>query len=287
MNSNSIAEAAKPYTDYDMIRNHTELPDFPNFRTQLLYTFLHKSSTFIEQSELFALVVSLAQLGLDTHDLVSVTNERKEKAEARSRQLKVLAGDYFSSRFYHLLAQAGQVEMTRQMATAICEVNRLKMNLYTRMRQWKMTADDYMQYSVSIKTQLYLSFSRALEGMKPNSWDDMLNGYTRCEVLLDELRRIERDRDFRSGWAFWHLLQIGTKEERRQLQNEDTDPGKLRALLHKYNVKATLFQMLESQFKTLSDKIRQFDSEKLVAELYQIGEPFLRAISAPRALEEV
>jgi heptaprenyl diphosphate synthase len=287
MDIHSIADATKRYTDYDMIREHIELPDFPNFRTRLLYTFLHKSPASLAVSELYVIVVSLAQMGLDTHDLVSETNDRKEKKEARSRQLKVLAGDYFSSRFYHLLAQAGQVEMTRHLASAICEVNRLKMNLYTRMRQWKMTADEYMQTSVSIKMQLYLAFSRVLEGLKPNSWHDMLHGYTRCEVLLDELRRIERDHDFRSGWAFWHLLQVGTKEERKQLQNADTDPGKLRTLLHKYNVKATLFAMLESQFKLLSDKIRQFDSEKLVNELYEIGEPFMRALTAPRVLEEV
>ncbi|MDF2658461.1 MAG: heptaprenyl diphosphate synthase component I-like protein [Paenibacillus sp.] len=287
MNIYSIADATKPYTDYDMIRDHTELPEFPNFRTQLLYTFLRKQSSYADQSELYSIVVSLAQLGLDTHDLVSETNERKEKKEARSRQMKVLAGDYFSSRFYHLLSQAGQVEMTRGIAAAICEVNRLKMNLYSRMRQWKMTTDEYMRFSVDIRMQLYLTFSKALEGLKPNSWHDMLQGYTQCEVLLNELGRIERERDFRCGWAFWHLLQIGTKEERKQLQNGDTDPGKLRSLLHKYNVKATLFQMLETQFKLLSDKIRQFDSEKLVGELYQIGEPFARALTAPRVLEEV
>jgi heptaprenyl diphosphate synthase len=126
-----------------------------------------------------------------------------------------------------------------------------------------------------------------LEGLKPNSWHDMLQGYTRCEVLLDELRRLERGNDVRSGWAFWHLLQVGTKEERKQLQQGDTDLGKLRMLFHKYNVQATLLQMLELQFKLLSDKIRQFDSEKLVNELNRIGDPFARALTATRALEEV
>ncbi|GAA3405202.1 heptaprenyl diphosphate synthase component 1 [Paenibacillus hodogayensis] len=287
MNSYSIADATKPYTEYDMIRDHTELPELPNFRTQLLYAFLNKSPAAGQQSELYALVASLAQMGLDTHDLVAETNDRKEKKEARSRQLKVLAGDYFSSRFYQLLAQAGQVEMTGHMATAICEVNRLKMNMYTRIRQWKMTADEYMQQAVSIKMQLFLTFSRLLEGMKPNSWPDMLHGYTSCEVLLDELRRIERGNDLRSGWAFWHLLQIGTKEEKKQLKNGESDPGKLRTLLHKYNVRATLLQMLDAQFNQLSDKIRQFDSDKLAGELHRIGDPFARAIAASRALEEV
>lgn len=287
MNMNSIADAAKPYTEYDMIANHTELPEFPNFRSQLLYAFLHKHPSFAQQSELYAVVVSLAQMALDTHELVAETNARKEKKEARSRQMKVLAGDYFSSRFYHLLAQNGHVEMTRHLASAICEVNRLKMSVYALVRQWKLTAEDYMQYSISIKMQLYLTFSRLLEGMKPSSWQDVLQDYTHCEVLLDELQRIESGTDFRSGWAFWHLLQVGTKEEKKQLRSEETDAGKLRSLIHKYNVKATLFQMLDSQFKQLSAKVRQFDSEKLVQELLQIGDPFRRALSARKVLEEV
>lgn len=288
MNSYSVADATKPYTEYDMIRDNTELPELPNLRTQLLYAFLHKEAGEVaDNSELYAIVVSLAQMGLDTHDLVSETNDRKEKKEARSRQLKVLAGDYFSSRFYQLLAQAGQVEMTRHLATAICEVNKLKMNLYIRMGQWKMTAEEYVHASVSIKMQLYLSFSRLLDKLAPNSWPEMLQGYTRCEVLLDELRRLERENDVRSGWAFWHLLQVGTKEEKKQLRHGHADPGKLRALVHKYNVRATLLQMLEFQFGMLSDKIRQFDSEKLVGELIRIGDPFARALTAARALEEV
>ncbi|MDF2723288.1 MAG: heptaprenyl diphosphate synthase component I-like protein [Paenibacillus sp.] len=287
MNNYSIADATKPYTDYDMIQNHTELPEFPNFRTQLLYTFLHKSSNDAEQSKLYAIVVSLAQMGLDTHDLVEETNERKEKKEARSRQLKVLAGDYFSSRFYQLLAHAGQVEMTRHLATAICEVNKLKMNLYGRMRQWKVTAEEYIQSTVSIKMQLYLTFSRMLEELKPNSWPDMLRGYTHCEVLWDELCSLEKDADLRSGWTYWHLLQVGTKEERKQLQQANPDPGKLRALIHKYNVKATLYEMLEAQFIQLSDKIKQFDSEKLVSELIQICAPFARALKVAPAVKEV
>jgi heptaprenyl diphosphate synthase len=283
MNIYSIAEAAKPYTDYDLIRENTELPEFPNYRAQLLYAYLHKSSLFAEQSELYALVVSLAQMGLDTHELVSETNEQKEKKEVRARQLRVLAGDYFSSRFYQLLAQAGQVELTRQVAAAICEVNRLKMNLYTKMRQWKVTADEYFQYSVNIKTQLYMAFSKMIDGTGPNRWTDMLHSCTSCEIILDELRQVE-EHGFRSGWVFWHLLQVGTKEERSMLKKKQ-QPELFRTLLHKYNVKDLLLQMLDIHVKQLLENIRSLNSDKLAQELYKIGEPFIRALEAPMALE--
>jgi heptaprenyl diphosphate synthase len=281
-----IADVAKKYTEYDLIRSNTDLPEFPNFRTELLLTFLRLSPSSVGHSELFSLVTSLAQLGLDTHDLIPETNANDGRKEVYSRQLKVLAGDYFSSRFYQLLSQAGHIEVTNHLAAAICEVNRLKMNLYTLMRQWKVTADEYIQFSVHIRSQLYLTFTRLLEGVYSKKWPDILLGFTRCEIIYDEIRNLDANRGLNKGWAFWHILHNGTKEERKQLQSGDADPGKVRNLLLKYNVKAQLLQMLDVQFRQLSDKIRQFDSDKLAYELYRIGEPFLRYLSAPRAMEE-
>ncbi|MFK7695686.1 heptaprenyl diphosphate synthase component 1 [Paenibacillus sp. HJGM_3] len=287
MDTYSIEDTAKKYTQYDMIQANTELPAFPNMRTELLYTMLNKSSSFIRESELFALVTSLAQLGLDTHELIPVTNDRKEKKEARARQLKVLAGDYFSSRFYHLLSQAGQVEMIRQLSSAICEVNRLKMNLYAKMRQLKLTAEEYLHQSVTIRSQLYASFSKQMDGVVHHNWPDLLSSFASCEFILEEIKKLESGSGFRLSWAFWHIMQSGTKEEKRQLQQQDeADQSKWRPLLLKYNVKVLLLQMLESQFKHVSEKIRQLDSDKLMQDLYRIGEPFTRYLTAPKALEE-
>ena len=69
MNSYRIPEIAKQYTEYDMIQIHTDLPDFPEFRTRLLFAFLNGNSKLSSSSELYTLATSLVQLGLDTHDI--------------------------------------------------------------------------------------------------------------------------------------------------------------------------------------------------------------------------
>ncbi len=56
-----IADVAKKYTEYDLIRSNTDLPEFPNFRTELLFAFLRLSPSSVGHSELFSLVTSLAQ----------------------------------------------------------------------------------------------------------------------------------------------------------------------------------------------------------------------------------
>jgi len=286
MNSFHIPEMAKKYTDYDMIQSHTELPDFPASRARLLCAFLNTTDELVEHRELYALAASLVQLGLDTHELVSVSNENKSKQDVRSRQLKVLAGDYFSSRFYHLLSQAGQIDMIRQLSSAICEVNRLKMTFYHLIKQVKLTAEEYIQHSVRIRSQLFLGFSRIMVGIQVKLWPDILHGFTRCEVLALEIVRSEKAQDFKGSWGYWHILQNGTKEERKQLEALEQDESKIRPMLLKYNIKGQLNRMLEEQVHQMAGFIRQLESEKLVQELFAIGEPYLRMVSQPRVLEE-
>lgn len=286
MNNYRIPEVAKKYTEHDMIQTHIDLPKFPDFRTRLLYTFLQRGSLGADSSELYPLVTSLAQMGLDTHDLISDSVEDQNGMLARARQLKVLAGDYFSSRFYQLLSQAGDTEMTKLLANAICEVNRLKMNFYTRMNTLKLSTEDYVQQTVNIRTQLFMVFSKWMDGLYLTHWPDILHGFTRCEVIVQEIDRSESVRDFHGGWAFWHIMQIGTKEEKRHLQVEEIDYARLRPILLKYNVKSQLLQMLDQQFQQVLEKIRQFESEKMINELFQIGEPFIRYLAMPKVMEE-
>jgi heptaprenyl diphosphate synthase len=282
-----IPEIVKKYTEYDMIQMHTELPEFPDFRTRLLFAFLNKNDRLQPSSELYALVTSLVQLGLDTHELVTVTNDVKEKKAARARQMKVLAGDYFSSRFYHLLSQAGQIELIRMLSGAICEVNRLKMNLYMMMKQLKMTAEDYIHHSVAIRSQLFLSFSSLMEEMYHKAWPEVLQSFTRCEVLFEEIFKAESMQNFRGSWGYWHILQSGSKEERKALQAEEADASKLRMLVHKHNVPAHLHQLLEGAIAQLNAKLEHIGSDKLAKELFQLGEPFVRFVNKPRVLEEI
>jgi heptaprenyl diphosphate synthase len=287
MNDLRIKQMAEQYMAYDMIAEYTELPDYPEFRVKLLVAFLNSSGLHERSGELYALVVALIQMALDTHDLVPESNGRKEKKDVRSRQLKVLAGDYFSSRFYHLLAQAGEVDLIRRLAGSICEVNRLKTSLYTGMKQFKMTAEDYIEQSVQIHMQMFLDFQHWMEGLTHKLWPEALHSMTKCEVLLQEIFRAESVENFHGSWAYWHILHAGTKEEKKHLQSDEPDKGKLRALIMKYNVSAELHRMFNKQVELLRTVAHRLRSEQAGMELQQAGERLLRMLARPKALEEL
>lgn len=289
MNGYRVPEMANKYMDYDMIQKYTELPQFPEFRTRILYAFLNKNNKMLDYSELFSLVTSLVQVGLDTHDLVSITNEAKDIRAARSRQIKVLAGDYFSACFYSLLAQSGHIDLIGTIAGAICEANRMKLTLYETMRGLKMASDDYLKQSIEIRMQLYLAFTKLMDDPLNGVWPEILRLFTQCELLLQEIGRSEKEKEKPTldSWSFWYLLQLASKEERTQIQAEEPDQGKIRSIWMKYKVASKIYQLLATTLQQLQDKLQTLDSKEFSKELQSIGEPFVRYLSTPEALEEI
>ncbi|GIP32387.1 heptaprenyl diphosphate synthase component 1 [Paenibacillus sp. J2TS4] len=287
MTKSRIQEMAKPYMEYDMIQSHTSLPDFPESRARLLLAFLNAKGIQEDNRNLFALVTSLVQIALDTHDQVPESNELKEQNEARSRQLKVLAGAYFSSRFYNLLSQAGQIDMIRQLSLSICEVNRMKMNLYLQMKHLKLTAEEYLRQSVNIKTQLFLSFSKMISEGHRKLWPEILTGFTKCEVLVKEILRAETPNHFRNSWGFWHMLQFGTKEERSYLLSEQAEAGPIRSMLDRNHIIDKLSIMLNEQLDYLKECIRRLEPSNLSEELTRLRETYYRYAGRPQLLEEI
>src|SRR5690625_141813 len=98
-------------TTLSIIVNHTSLPD--------------------ETKQQYIIATTLIQIALDTHDLIPITNEEIEDEVAiTTKQLTVLAGDYYSGLYYLLLAELEDIPMVSLLATTIKEITEYKMRLY-------------------------------------------------------------------------------------------------------------------------------------------------------------
>lgn len=286
MNNYRIPEIAKKYVEYDMIVAHTQLPEFPDDRTRLLYMFLDKSSSVQHVSELYSLVTSLVQMGLDTHDLIDAADTALAEKAMRSRQLKVLAGDYYSSRFYQLLSQAGQIETVKLISQAVCDVNRLKMSLYLKMKQLKMSAEEYAAHHIGIKSVLFLPFANMMEGAYSLMWPELMHNLSQCELVIKELERDDSPANFNGSWAFWHVLQNGARDEKKRLRDGALDSVGIRTILMKYKIRDQLTGMLSHSVAQIQAIGQKFDSDAIRRELAKIGEPFQRYLTGP-VLKEV
>ncbi|WP_051239647.1 heptaprenyl diphosphate synthase component 1 [Pontibacillus halophilus] len=83
-----------------------------------------------EQKRKYVIATMLVQIALDTHELVTVSSDGENEELRKSRQLTVLAGDYYSGLYYYLLSKIGDVSMIQTLATAIKDINEYKMKLY-------------------------------------------------------------------------------------------------------------------------------------------------------------
>ncbi|OWA37113.1 hypothetical protein B9G55_03295 [Saccharibacillus sp. O16] len=212
-----VPEKTEKYTGYDMIRKHTDIPALPDARLRLLHAFLEASDS-AKGSEVFGTVTALLQTGLDIHDRVAPGDDSEEETAMRSRQLKVLAGDYYSSRFYELLAAAGEIGMIAELSRAIADVNRSKMELYLRMQGSDAPElPQYLHELADIKVRLFRSFDGLLGGELLPLWRKLLHLVGLCEAAAEELAAVRGGAEF-TGTTFRETALPGELEGTLEIQ---------------------------------------------------------------------
>lgn len=281
-----IAGAAQKYMNHDMIRENTSLPEFPELRTNLLRAFLGTGERLNRDRSLgdaVSLAVSLVQMGLDTHERV------ESSAKTLTRQMTVLAGDYFSSRFYQLLSQAGNVQSIEMLSESICEVNRMKMVLYSKTKNMRLTVEDYVRSTVDVQTHLFLSFTSWMDEVRRKSWPLLVRTVAECELIACDLSRIRPD-NIKNSWAYWHVLQHGAQDEIDALLSGAAGTSAIHAMLKRHRIVPQLADLLDTKLTELKRILQGIGSKRLTEDCIRIAQPLLQFGSkhpALRVLEEI
>ncbi|WP_431029685.1 heptaprenyl diphosphate synthase component 1 [Lysinibacillus sp. LZ02] len=97
-----------------------------------------------------AVTVGIVHSSLAEHDKIYATN-----AVSKEQQLTVLSGDYYSGRYYQLLAQTGNIELIRKLSEAIVERCEQEMTVYEHERR---TFQEWIHSIATIETALIERF---------------------------------------------------------------------------------------------------------------------------------
>ncbi|WP_443258067.1 heptaprenyl diphosphate synthase component 1 [Virgibacillus sp. L01] len=120
----------------------------------ILTSILDNTDLPDDKKKNYTVSTMLVQMALDTHDLVPKTNDSEQSnTDKVTKQLSVLAGDYYSGLYYLLLAEIEDLEMVRILATAIKEINEYKMQLYYRHIE---SFETFITIVKKIETLLYI-----------------------------------------------------------------------------------------------------------------------------------
>ncbi|MBY7143486.1 heptaprenyl diphosphate synthase component 1 [Virgibacillus sp. NKC19-3] len=113
------------------LKKHMQKPVIDEEKLTTLAAIINNTALSTKQKERYIITTMLVQVALDTHELVPKTNDPEESEEVNvSKQLSVLAGDYFSGLYYLLLSEIDDFDLIHNLASAIKEINEYKMKLY-------------------------------------------------------------------------------------------------------------------------------------------------------------
>ncbi|MBO8170697.1 MAG: heptaprenyl diphosphate synthase component 1 [Bacillaceae bacterium] len=180
-----IINQVKRNAENAYVQQFVDLPRVSRLRLQLLYLFLQEQKLPENKIRQYCISTALIQMGLDIHEVVPLDNQ--EDHNERFRQLLVLSGDYYSSRYYYLLAEIEDTETIKMLAETVQMINETKMKLYDKHKRKKIESHHYLTYMNVIDTSLYTSYVTRYSDV-PRAWTSLIQHLVQAERLLEEYR---------------------------------------------------------------------------------------------------
>lgn len=147
----------------------------------LLLSVLDQLELSSSQVQNYVLTTMLIQIALDTHENVSNAPFIEEKKESQiSRQLTVLAGDYYSGLYYMLLSETADIPLIKALAKGIKEVNEHKITVFHK------DFDTIENLMTSIKTIESSLLIKLLDYFKINAWEEIVINLLFVNRLMKE-----------------------------------------------------------------------------------------------------
>ncbi len=179
MELNHLKSLLQTKMKHSYLEKYIQKPVINEEKLFVLHAILNNINMPVKKKEKYMITTMLVQIALDTHDLV--TDKKNDTVEPLSvestRQLTVLAGDYYSGLYYLLLAEIEDYQLIHALAIAIKEINELKMRLYY---QEFMSFDEFTHLVKKVESLLFTHFAHHIN-------DDSLHSMIEDWLLLDRL----------------------------------------------------------------------------------------------------
>ncbi|TCP59349.1 heptaprenyl diphosphate synthase subunit 1 [Tumebacillus sp. BK434] len=196
-----------------------------------------------KETETIVSTLLLIYHGLALHEEIETLARHEDE---RYRQLGVLGGAYYSSKYYRLLAESGQIKLLGQFARAIQSINEVKAELVRVPGDFTLSVERYLHMQETIHGALLRTLCAALLPEQAQ-WEQLVTHLVRASVLKAELDKMS-DQTWVRGAANLSLWQQANGEEKKWLKaiKASGEPDKrLMSLYVKYGTSIYLFSLLE------------------------------------------
>lgn len=176
----NIQEELENILQDSYLQRYLQKPVIDNDKLMLLYTLIQNTNYTDIKKKNYIIATMLVQIALDTHDLVTENVNGESDTNKMNRQLTVLAGDYYSGLYYYMLSQLDDIPMIHTLASAIKEINELKMIIYYDTHQ---SIHEFMSHVKKLESILII---RVAEHFNRSSINEFAKSWLFTRKLIQE-----------------------------------------------------------------------------------------------------
>lgn len=284
----TISSEIKEYSKNIYIEEYVTAPKISLIRLQLFNLFLYHAGVSQSSRKVYCVSSGLIQMGLDLHETITNNKELSDRG-IQNRQLSVLAGDYYSSKYYFLLAKNNLTEETKKLAIAIRNINIAKMRLYTVDNGKGFDSiEQYIDLILIRDSDLYTQFINLHELEEAKSfWNSVIKDMILLFSLADEMQNKQINQQH---IAYFFSLNSAEREEKKDLIGAQYTPEirtKVTKLYHKYNIKRKIEDTIQNLYDNLNKKINELEDRVIQGELLDILNQFSHSFQIFNSAEKI
>jgi hypothetical protein len=228
--------------DHRYLSGIIKRPNLETLQFILTEAMLREAGLSPEQVETVTATLLLIYHGLAVHEEIDTLAAHSDE---RYRQLGVLAGDYYSSKYYRLLAEAEQIPLIGHFARAIQAINEAKAELEREPLDVTLGMERYLDLHERIHGAL-LTCVRVVYLSHEPRWEEIVKSFVRASVFQRELNQTQTEwKRTLSNLIIWEQ---STGEERKWLKGlsrgKGFDQNRLLSMYVKYGTSAQIYRQL-------------------------------------------
>ncbi|MFC4022938.1 heptaprenyl diphosphate synthase component 1 [Oceanobacillus longus] len=220
----NLRELLEDKLQHEYLEKYIQKPVIDDEKLSILISLVNnRLSLSPTQKDQYIITAMMVQVALDTHELVPVQNDSNETNEEKlTKQLRVLAGDYYSGLYYLLLSEIEDFDFIHTLASAIKKINEYKIKLYYKEVE---SFDDFIELTKKIDSAVILQVAQFLYG---SSLDQVIADWLFTERMSREIREAHISGQF-PLYEAWQAID--------QYSNHFSFTNKINGIIHKNRLK--------------------------------------------------
>jgi heptaprenyl diphosphate synthase len=177
----NIKETIEKYVLHPYMQKYIIPPIIDEDRIMVLLSIVDDLDLSPFEKDTYVIAIMLMYTALDTHDQVSINNTDRMK----SRQLTVLAGDYYSGLYYKFLAKLNDTHVIKLLSEGVKTVNEQKVTIYNN------SENDLNMLMKRVKIIEFSLMEKITQHHGVTYWNESIVHFLLIKRLMKEKKHIE------------------------------------------------------------------------------------------------